>query len=95
MRRVPPGDDFRSNVAVGGQPAQGDLTPGQRRSALAIGEQLVRDGIFLAGLDLIGDVAVEINVFSTGGLGDAGAFEGVDFIGPILDGIEERLAASA
>lgn len=93
VRRVPPAHDFRSNVATGGTPAAGRLTEGQRRSALAIGEQLVRDGIFLAGLDLIGEVAVEINVFSTGGLGDAGELEGVDFIAPVVDAFAARLAA--
>lgn len=92
VRRVPPAHDFRSNVATGGTPAAGRLTEGQRRAALAIGEQLLRDGIFLAGLDLIGEVAVEINVFSTGGLGDAGELEGVDFIGPVVDAVEARLA---
>ncbi len=88
VRRVPPADDFRSNVAIGGTPQRATLEPDQRRAAEAIGDQLRADGIFLAGLDLIGAVAVEVNVFSTGGLGDAGVFEGVDFIAPVLDAVE-------
>ena len=41
--------------------------------------KLVRDGMFLVGLDIVGDKLMEINVFSPGGLGSAAKFEKVDF----------------
>ena len=37
--------------------------------------KLVQDGMFLVGLDIVGDKLMEINVFSPGGLGSAQKFE--------------------
>jgi len=85
VRRVPSTSDFRSNVAVGGHPAPVEhLTPGMRRAVELAGPRLVADGLRLAGLDLVGDRVVEVNVFSPGGLFDAERFLGVDFLGAIL-----------
>lgn len=95
VRRVPPeSGDFRSNVFVGGTAQPVEVTPAMRRVAEAVGPRLVQDGLFLVGLDLIGEVVVEANVFSPGGLEDAERFSGRDFIAPILDALERRLARS-
>ncbi|MCB9742549.1 MAG: hypothetical protein H6740_08120 [Alphaproteobacteria bacterium] len=90
VRRVPGDADFRSNVSAGGHAARSLLRPVMEELVEAVGPRLRADGILLAGLDLIGDVVVEINVFSPGGLKDSGGFEGVDFIPPVLDAIEAR-----
>lgn len=92
IRRVPGGGDFRSNVHVGGTPALGILTEGARRVAVAIGPRLRREGLFLVGMDLIGDKLIELNVFSPGGLFDAERFCGVSFTGAIIEAIEKRVA---
>ena len=72
VRRVPAGlrrRRLRSNVHAGGRIAK---AAGHRRDA-ALAEivrpKLVRDGMFLVGLDIVGDKLMEINVFSPGGLG--------------------------
>lgn len=94
VRRVPAGSDFRSNIHAGGiaQPAAPD---GRDLRALAlIGDCLRRDGVFLAGVDLIGARAVEVNVFSTGGIFDAQRFSGRDFVGAILDAVARRFGLS-
>lgn len=90
VRRVPGAGELRSNVAQGGRAVREDATPEVLAVGAAIGDQLRADGIFLAGLDVIGGKAVEINVFSPGGIGDAGAFLGVDFVTPVLDALAER-----
>jgi glutathione synthase len=54
--------------------------------------KLVKDGMFLVGLDIVGDKILEINVFSPGGLRNASRFEGVRFSVAILDAIERKLA---
>ncbi|MCB9791957.1 MAG: glutathione synthase [Alphaproteobacteria bacterium] len=89
VRRVPGGGDFRSNVSAGGHAAPPLIRPVMEEIVAAVGPRLVADGLFLAGLDLIGDVVVEINVFSPGGLQDSGAYAGVDFIPPILEAVEQ------
>ncbi len=93
IRRVPGAEDFRSNVHVGATPAPGELTPAAARIARAIGPTLRRDGLWLVGMDLIGEAIVELNVFSTGGLRDAEANTGADFSGRIVEAFEERIAA--
>ncbi len=55
-----------------------------------VGPRLVADGILLAGLDLIGGKAVEINTYSTGGLGSATVLTGKDFVGAVLDRLESQ-----
>ena len=89
VRRVPPalGGDFRSNVHIGGTPVAVEVDDTMRRVVAEVGPRLVRDGIVLAGLDLIGDRIVEINVFSTGGLWDAERFYDAPFIDVALQGL--------
>ena len=89
VRLIPPDGDFRSNVHVGASTAPVQWTPNIARVAEAVGPVLVAHGIRLAGLDVIGDVVVEVNVFSTGGLFDAERFSGVDFSGRIVEAIAD------
>ena len=51
----------------------------------AIGPQLARHGLFLVGLDFIGDVVCEINVHSPGGFPDFERFSGKPFIKVFID----------
>ncbi|TNE86562.1 MAG: hypothetical protein EP330_22750 [Deltaproteobacteria bacterium] len=85
VRRVPSGSDFRSNVHVGGKPAPGKATDAIRALVESVGPKLREDGLFLVGLDVIGNVVVEANVFAAGGFSDAEAFTGVDFLGDVVD----------
>lgn len=79
IRRVPAHDDFRSNIHAGGRPVPGELTPAMERVAQAVGPRLADDGLFLVGLDFIGDVLCEANVHSAGGLFDLERFTGLRF----------------
>lgn len=92
VRRIPSGTDFRSNVHAGGRAAAGELTEAIRAVTDGVGPILERDGLFLVGLDIIGGVVIEVNVFSPGGFPDAGAFAGEDFVGAVLDAAERRAA---
>jgi glutathione synthase len=89
IRRVPKAGDHRSNLHTGGHAEPASLTPAMAKACALIGPQLRADGISLAGLDFIGEVVVEINVFSTGGLRDAERFTGQTFCAAIA----ERLLA--
>jgi glutathione synthase len=53
--------------------------------------KLVQDGMFLVGLDIVGNKLMEINVFSPGGLGSAQSFEKVNFCTPVLDALERKV----
>ena len=91
FRRVRSGGDMRSNIHAGGSLAAAEVT----REALALVEmvrpKLVQDGMFLVGLDVVGDKLMEINVFSPGGLGSAQKFEKVEFADAVIRALERKV----
>ncbi|MCB9596166.1 MAG: hypothetical protein H6719_25815 [Sandaracinaceae bacterium] len=87
VRRKPTDGEFRSNVHLGGTPMKAESSPAVIRAAALIGEVLIEHGIWMAGIDLVGTKAVEVNVRSPGGIIDAAQFEGADFIGAVLDSV--------
>ena len=61
------------------------------RIAEMVRPKLVQDGMFLVGLDIVGDKLMEINVFSPGGLGSAQKFEGVNFSRAVVQALERKV----
>ncbi len=66
--RIPLAGHIRSNMRVGGQAVAAELSARQRTICEAVGAVIAREGILLAGLDLIGEYLTEINVTSPTGL---------------------------
>jgi len=91
FRRVRTGDDMRSNIHAGGKKARTIIGDTELRIAEIVRPKLVQDGMFLVGLDIVGDKLMEINVFSPGGLGSAQTFEKVNFCTPVLDALERKV----
>ena len=60
-----------------------------------MGPLLARHGLFMVGLDLIGDVVCELNVFSPGGLPDLERFTGKPFTRVLIDRVLETVARKA
>ncbi len=87
--RVPAQGELRSNVALGGHPIAVRPTEALLALGRRAGQALYAQGILLAGLDIISGKIVEANVFSTGGLTDAGAFAGVDFCAAVIQALEQ------
>jgi glutathione synthase len=91
FRRKRSGDDMRSNVHAGGKLAQAEITEEHLRLAEIVRPKIVQDGMFLVGLDIVGDKLMEINVFSPGGLGSAQKFEKVNFNNAVIDSLERKV----
>ncbi len=68
MRRVPGKGEVRSNIHAGGRAVKHVLTRAEKTLCSAIGPQLVRDGLYFVGLDVIGSKLIEVNVVSPGGI---------------------------
>jgi len=68
MRRVPKEGDARSNVHAGGTAEKYTLTKSDRELCRVVGQKLVVDGIYFAGLDIIDGKLLEVNVLSPGGI---------------------------
>jgi glutathione synthase len=91
MRRVSSKGDMRSNIHAGGKAKPVKITERQLRVAELIRPKLIEDGMFLVGIDIIGDTILEVNVFSPGNLGSCSEMAGVNFAGAILASIERKL----
>jgi len=68
FNRVPPKDQIRSNLRLGGFPEACDFSPRDREICARIGPTLKERGLYLVGIDVIGDYITEINVTSPTGL---------------------------
>jgi glutathione synthase len=91
FRRVGAANDMRSNMHVGGKVREADIGERELRLVELVRPRLVQDGMFLVGLDIVGDKLMEVNVFSPGGLGSARALAGVDFTSAVIEAVEQRV----
>lgn len=64
LARIPQAGDIRGNLAAGGKGEAQPLTSAETRIAQTLGPILAKRGLFLVGLDIIGDRLTEINVTS-------------------------------
>ncbi|WP_337181056.1 glutathione synthetase [Shinella sp.] len=92
FRRVPAKGEIRSNVHVGGGPARVEVTPEMLAVVEAVRPKLVEDGMFLVGLDIVGDKILEINVFTPGGLSNLAELYGANFSESVIAALEEKIA---
>jgi glutathione synthase len=91
FRRVRSGGDMRSNIHAGGKLRQAEVTETALTIAEIVRPKIVVDGMFLVGLDIVGDKLMEINIFSPGGLGSAQKFEGVNFSSSVIQALERKV----
>ena len=68
INRIPRGDDFRSNIHVGGSVEPYEVTKEERAMIADIGPRLKQDGLIFVGLDVIGGKLTEVNVTSPTGI---------------------------
>ncbi len=64
LARIPSGNDFRGNLAAGGQGEVRPLSARDQWIAEQVAPSLVERGLLFVGLDIIGDYLTEINVTS-------------------------------
>jgi len=95
LRRVASKDDIRSNIHAGGKAVAVEIGDTELRVAELIRPKLIADGMFLVGIDIVGDKILEVNVFSPGNLHSCSDLAGVDFSVPILEAIERKVAIKA
>ncbi|MBD2098448.1 glutathione synthase [Trichocoleus sp. FACHB-591] len=68
VNRVPTGNEFRGNMAVGGRVESVDITPREREICAQLAPVLRRDGLIFVGIDVIGGYLTEVNVTSPTGI---------------------------
>lgn len=88
INRIPPVGETRSNMHIGGRPAQTEITPRDREICDALGPELKKRGLIFTGIDVIGDWLTEINVTSPTGIREIQRFDGTDIASMIWDVVE-------
>ena len=91
FRRRRSGGDMRSNIHAGGTLEKADIGSDALHIAEIVRPKLVQDGMFLVGLDIVGDKLMEINVFTPGGLGSVQTLTGLNFSRIVIDAIERKV----
>jgi glutathione synthase len=92
INRVPAAGEARSNMHVGGTPAQTTMTDREKEICAAIGPELRARGMIFVGIDVIGGYLTEINVTSPTGLQEIARFDGIHLERALWDAIEARVS---
>ena len=92
FRRRPADDELRSNMSAGGTAEAFEVSEKELAIVEAVGPKLREDGMFLAGLDIVGDKLVEANVETPGGLESVQRLTGIDFAPVIVQAMEDLAA---
>ncbi len=90
VNRIPSGTDFRGNMAVGGRVASIEITERDRQICEALAPSLRRDGLYFAGLDVIGGYLTEVNVTSPTGIREIDRLAGVQIGHQVIEWVVQR-----
>ena len=92
FRRISKSGSARSNLSSGGSIAKAKIDDAALHIAEIVRPKLVTDGMFMVGLDIVGDKLMEINVLSPGGLGSAQSLENdTKFSHAIVEKLEQKM----
>ncbi|MHB9118132.1 MAG: glutathione synthase [Burkholderiales bacterium] len=89
LARIPKEGETRGNLAAGGKGVAQPLTSRDQEIAATLGPVLRDLGLFLVGLDVIGDYLTEINVTSPTGFQEITAQTGCNVAGLFIDALEQ------
>jgi glutathione synthase len=74
VNRIPTGQEFRGNMAVGGRAAKTDISDRESEICTQLAPTLRRDGLVFVGIDIIGGYLTEVNVTSPTGIREIDRF---------------------
>jgi len=95
LARIPMAGETRGNLAAGGTGLAQKLSARDMEIASSVGKTLKQHGLFLVGLDVIGDYLTEINVTSPTGMVEIAAQTDCKPAAVMLNALEKYLAARA
>src|SRR5690606_28285107 len=95
LARIPKRGESRGNLAAGGTGVAQPLSARDREIAEHLAPILLARGLFLVGLDVIGDNLTEINVTSPTCFREIADQTGFDVAGLFISRLEELIAQAA
>ncbi len=93
LARIPKPGETRGNLAAGGTGKTQLLSRRDQEIAETLGPELMKRGLMLVGLDVIGDYLTEINVTSPTGMQEITKQTGLNVAAIMLDAIEDRMVS--
>lgn len=94
LARIPKPGETRGNLAAGGKGVAQALSARDREIAESLAPVLRDAGLFLVGLDVIGDYLTEINVTSPTGMQEIAAQSDCDVAAMVVDALERRIRSA-
>jgi glutathione synthase len=90
LARIPQGGEVRGNLAAGGLGVAQPLSARDREIGEALAPVLLKRGLLLVGLDVIGDCLTEVNVTSPTCFQEIKQQTGFDVAGMFIDALERQ-----
>ncbi|HYD95140.1 MAG TPA: glutathione synthase [Noviherbaspirillum sp.] len=90
LARIPQGGEVRGNLAAGGLGVAQPVTARDREIGEALAPVLLKRGLLLVGLDVIGDYLTEINVTSPTCFQEISQQAGFNVAGMFIDALEQQ-----
>lgn len=91
LARVPQGEDWRGNLAVGAKGLVQPLTERDQFICAQVGPMLRNHGLYFVGIDVIGDYLTEINVTSPTGIRELDTHLKINISAMLFDVLEKEL----
>lgn len=91
LQRVQAKGEIRSNIHQGAKAQIAIVSQDTLDLVKKVSEKLRNDGMYLVGLDIVGDKIMEINVFSPGALSAASNLNEVDYIAYLITDLEDSV----
>ena len=91
VNRIPTGNEFRGNMAVGGRVARVDITEREKEICATVADKLKADGLYFVGLDVIGGYLTEVNVTSPTGIREIDRLNNVSLGKQVIKWLEKFL----
>jgi len=92
VNRIPSGNEFRGNMAVGGKAAKVDITEREQEICAAVAPQLKQDNLYFVGIDVIGGYLTEVNVTSPTGIREIDRLNGVSLGKQVVEWLERKIS---
>lgn len=92
VNRVPSGNEFRGNMAVGGKAEKVDITDREKEICAVVAPQLKADNLYFVGIDVIGGYLTEVNVTSPTGIREIDRLNGVSLGKQVVKWLETKIS---
>lgn len=92
VNRVPSGNEFRGNMAVGGKAAKVDITDREKEICALVAPQLRADDLYFVGIDVIGGYLTEVNVTSPTGIREIDRLNNVSLGKQVMEWLKNKIS---